>query len=282
MASTRGDIRLTLLSDNHGSKQGLGTEHGMSMLVEVDYRRVLFDTGQSDLFIDNARRLHRSLEPLDAVVLSHGHYDHTGGLHHLGPQRGGFTLYLHPEAMHRRYSRNHDDGVHEIGMPEASRRLVDPDTGPVKWTRDPTTILPGVWVTGEVLRSHAWEDTGGEFYRDHECTERDLLLDDQSLVIETDEGTVVVFGCCHAGVLNTLEAVRRRSGRPLRAVIGGMHLARASQQRLQKTADYLASTGCPFIASCHCTGESSIDYLRDHLPKVDMPEVGVGWTMTFG
>ena len=122
-------------------------------------------------------------------------------------------------------------------------------------------------MTGEIPRRNAFEDTGGPFYLDRACTEPDPLLDDQALYIETSAGLVVVLGCAHAGVVNTLDYIAELTGRQqVYAVLGGMHLVRASAERLEATVEALKRYGVQKIGTAHCTGMRAATYLWSRLP----------------
>lgn len=259
------NLTITQLVENAASAPGLLGEHGASFFIEADEHCLLLDTGQGLTLQHNAARLGIALERVTAVALSHGHYDHTGGLETVIDCTGGAVdLYLHPEALMPKFNR---DG-RSIGSPITDlealrprvRRLVA-DTGPVE-------IRPGIRLSGEIPRRHAIEDTGGPFYRDAARTEIDALPDDQALIIDTPPGLVVVLGCGHSGVINTLDHVRTLApGRPIHSVLGGTHLLRAGTERLDFTVRALAGLGIDYLAPNHCTGLAATCLLRQHFPS---------------
>lgn len=211
----------------------------------------------------NAERLGLAMDSVESIVLSHGHCDHAGGLFEALKLTGPIDLYLHPQALQVKYNRN----GREIGAPFSEPRLNDTDIRRVVTTPGPTQILPGVHVTGEIPRKHPIENTGGPFYLDRERAHEDRLIDDQALYIETPEGLVVLLGCGHSGVVNTLEYLQELTAkRPIRALLGGPHLLRASPERLAFTADYLERLGVPLLAPCHCTGLEATCFIRQRFP----------------
>lgn len=259
------NLTITQLAENVASSPGLLGEHGASFFIEADAHCLLLDTGQGLTLRHNAARLGIALERVTAVALSHGHYDHTGGLETVIECTGGAVdLYLHPEAPAPKFNR----AGRSIGSPITDlealrlrvRRLVA-ETGPVE-------IRPGIHFSGEIPRRHAIEDTGGPFYRDAARTQIDDLPDDQALIIDTPPGLVVVLGCGHSGVINTLDHVRTlMPGRPIHAVLGGTHLLRASAERLDFTVRALAGFGIDYLAPNHCTGLAATCLLRQHFPR---------------
>lgn len=135
------------------------------------------------------------------------------------------------------------------------------------YTHGPTGIIPGIHVTGEIPRRHKIEDTGGPFYQDSECTHKDALPDDQALYIETPKGLIVLLGCGHSGVINTLDYIQQISGaKSIYAVMGGMHLLRASTKRLAFTGDSLERMDVRYLAPNHCTGLDAVCYFKSRFP----------------
>ena len=276
--SSRHTLSITILSDNHAA-YGLEAEHGFALWIEVGGHHILFDTGRGEAMLKNAEALGIDLSVTDSVVLSHGHYDHTGCLPAVLAMAPRAHLYLHPDALRVRYS------IHEtpkrIGMPEPSlatiRALAD---ARCSWITTSCAIADGVILSGSVPRSTAYEDTGGPFFLDEAGTCADPIADDLSLCIETSAGLVVCLGCCHAGVVNTLHYCAGLVGtRPLDAVLGGMHLLHASEERLVKTAEALKAYTIPRVVPCHCSGDAASAFLAQRLgPSVQQGYAGLKLT----
>jgi 7,8-dihydropterin-6-yl-methyl-4-(beta-D-ribofuranosyl)aminobenzene 5'-phosphate synthase len=247
-----------VLVENSVQTGGLRAEHGLSLLLELGPHRVLFDTGQTDLFLENAKVLRCPMDGLDAMVLSHGHYDHTGGLAAACRQSPGARVWLHPDALQSKFTVNADGTPRDIGMPGPSRRALDEPAGRVTFTTDHREVVPGIFVTGAIPRRTSYEDVGGRFFVDPELQKPDGLDDDQAIYVPTRQGTVVVLGCAHAGVINTLRHIQCLTGESrIRAVLGGMHLVNASDARLEATLRDLGEGDIPLLVPAHCTGAAA-------------------------
>jgi 7,8-dihydropterin-6-yl-methyl-4-(beta-D-ribofuranosyl)aminobenzene 5'-phosphate synthase len=256
-------LRITVLADNCVSAPGLLAEHGLCFLIEADGRRILFDTGQGRVLRDNLSALGISLHPLDALVLSHGHYDHTGGLPAVAEDTTPGAVFFHPSALEQRFARGGRPPFRAIGIPERSRDVLQGWSGRAVWTRNATEIVPGVWCTGEIPRYREENEGEAPFSLDQDGLRPDPLADDQALFIETKQGLVIVVGCAHAGVANTVDHVCRLAGRDrIYALAGGLHLGKASHKRLEETGNALGRRGFQCLAPCHCTGMQGHAYLR--------------------
>lgn len=260
------DLRITVLADNTVRGANLLGEHGLAFWIEADGRRILFDTGQGRVLRHNAGHLDISLDTAEIVVISHGHFDHTGGLKTVLGSNRQIAVCLHPAALESKYARRSTPPHRSIGIPDLNEQTLRRQAQCLVWTRKPTELMGGVYVTGEIPRRSDFEDTGGPFYRDESCTEADPLLDDQALYIETPAGTVVVIGCAHAGVVNTLDYIAELTGRNrVYAVLGGMHLVRATPRRLEATVAALKRYGVQKVGTAHCTGMRAASYLWSQL-----------------
>lgn len=254
------NLKIIQLVENTVNGPGLLGEHGNSFFIEADVYKLLFDTGQGLTLRHNSERLDIPVKSIQSIVVSHGHYDHMGGLTEALDMTGPIDLYLHPEALGKKFNRNGRD----IGAPMTDVTNIHSQTREIIYTSKPTEITTGIHVTGEIPRNHVIEDTGGPFYIDQERIHSDLLIDDQALFIETLQGVVVLLGCGHSGVINTLEYVQALTGgKPIRAVIGGMHLLNAAVERLAFTGDALDHLSIPYLAPNHCTGVNAICYFQN-------------------
>jgi 7,8-dihydropterin-6-yl-methyl-4-(beta-D-ribofuranosyl)aminobenzene 5'-phosphate synthase len=260
------DVRITVLVENTAGGRGLLAEHGLSFWIEFGTRRILFDTGQSRLLLANARRLKINLESTDAIVLSHGHYDHTGGLAAVLRISPTAKVFAHPSALLGKFKRDGNGVVRDIGMPAAAKgRLHNREN--VILNERPTQPLPGFFLTGPPPRKTDFESTGAGFLADRRGERVDLIPDDQSAYLETPQGTVVILGCAHAGVINTLRHVRALTNqRPIRMVLGGMHLGDATPARMEQTVAAFRELDIPLLYPCHCTGFAAAARLSCEFP----------------
>ncbi len=250
--------RLTFLIENRTVRADLATEHGLSVLVEHGGHSVLLDAGASRMLVRNAGVLEADLSRLCAIALSHGHYDHTGGLDAvLGKAPPDMPVYAHPSALAERYAVVPGEAPREIGF-----RGGDLARSRMRLSCDPVEIAPGVLLTGQIPRTSGFEDTGGPFYLDTEGKEPDPILDDQALFVTTGAGNILVAGCAHSGIVNTVMHAAAITGDDrFLAVVGGMHLAGAGQERLIRTTLALTEMKISRIGPAHCTGESACSVL---------------------
>ncbi|MFN2444783.1 MAG: MBL fold metallo-hydrolase [Vicinamibacterales bacterium] len=258
------DIKIlsTMLAD-----EGFG-EWGFAALVEVDGRRLLFDTGaHDDTVARNLEILGLTLSDVELVILSHNHADHTTGLLPLRRQLAAHsskalgTVYVGKGIFWPRIDAN---GTTDDRMARVKREF-EATGGRFVEVTAPTEILPGVWLTGPVPRVHPernWS-TVGQVRGDSGDIE-DTVPEDMTLVFQTDRGLVQLFGCGHAGVINTLEHVRKTiDPSAVRAIVGGLHLFAADDKHLAWTAGRLKAFGVQQLVGAHCTGVEAVYRIRE-------------------
>lgn len=263
------NYRITILCENSvGSLSGTLGEHGFSALIEPTAGDpLLFDTGQGLTLLHNARRMNKDLSRVRQVVISHGHYDHAGGLKPLLDECGAKQVYCHPSIFRSRYRVKDTGECYPIGIPY-SREELESAGASFDFSKEFRAVAPGMYLTGEVPRVTGYETGDQGLYSDCTGQELDTTPDDQSLLLETEKGLVLILGCCHAGLVNTVEHVAYMTGRrDIFAVIGGTHLGFCSQQQLANTVDALRAMGIKKLAASHCTGFAASARLSRELPK---------------
>lgn len=258
-------LRVTVLSTMLAD-QGIG-EWGFAALVEADGRRILFDTGaRPDTVLRNAQELGVDLSDITDVILSHNHDDHTGGLVTLRRE----LSKKNPAALSRAHvgrgifwSR---PGKSKEGNPMvAFRPEYEAAGGRFVEHTGPEELAPGVWLTGPVPRVHPERNWRGKGQvQSPQGLVEDNLPEDQSLVIDTDQGLVVITGCGHAGIINILEFSRKQvRAAQVHAVIGGLHLLSADEKTLAWTARKLREVKLGNLMGAHCTGIEAVYRLRE-------------------
>ncbi len=260
------EVCLSVLCENSvGRPIAAVGEHGFACLVETAHGSTLFDTGQGLGLLQNARALRKDLSQLDRVVLSHGHYDHTGGLPDLLRLTGEIDIVAHPDIFSERYWVGLGPRRY-IGIP-FQRPYLENLGARFRFETGFSQVAPGLWITGEVPRRHPLEKgdrnmvaTGMDGQES-----QDPLRDDLSLVIETGKGPVLLVGCAHAGLINILHHVRDRGGwTKFYAVIGGTHLIAADDELFAETIKTLEKFSVEKIGTAHCTSLPRAAQLQAH------------------
>lgn len=250
-------MRFVVLVDNN--KNGIcGIEEGLSVYFDVNGKKILLDTGSSDLFIKNAELLNINLNEVDTVVLSHGHWDHGNGL----KQIQGRKVILHPDSFTDRYSvsRNMQYAGLNQELDEMSEKF------DVIQSREPYVICDSVYFLGQIPRIVDFEGEGNlSTVLDPQTEEKDLTLDDSGIVIRTEGGSIVVSGCAHAGICNTIEHAKQvaKDDRVL-AVIGGFHL-RKPDDKVMKTMQYFVDNKIQTLYMGHCNSDEVIQEFERQL-----------------
>lgn len=249
------EIKITTLSENTAN-YGYLAEWGLSILVEVDNLKILMDTGLSFSAVHNAQLMGIDLAVIDRIVLSHGHADHTAGLRDVLKLKGEVEVIAHPDIWTPKYVRRNGKLQEQYcGIPY-SRDELESRGARFNLVKGPVHITENILTTGEIPMISGYEEIednllikgGGVLYSDP-------LADDLALIINTDFGLVVILGCAHRGIVNTLRHAQSLTGKELvYAVIGGTHLIRASEERIDKTIADLRMLGIKRLGVSHCTG----------------------------
>jgi 7,8-dihydropterin-6-yl-methyl-4-(beta-D-ribofuranosyl)aminobenzene 5'-phosphate synthase len=253
-------LHITTLSENTADRGYLLAEQGLSILVETDDVNILFDTGTSISASYNADVLGIDLSRIDKIVLSHGHYDHTGGLRQiLGKIGKEIEIIAHPDIWAAKYSRRQGQKDRYNGMP-FQRQELERLGANFNLTTKSVRITDNIMTTGEIPMVTDFEEIEPVFFVKRNSGWRpDKLLDDQALIVNAEPGLIVILGCAHRGPINTLYYAQRLTGvKPIYMVLGGSHLVHASEERIQLTIAALRELGIQRLGLCHCTSLPAI------------------------
>ncbi len=258
-------LKLSILCENAVKTftSGIG-EHGFSCYVETNNGDYLFDTGQGFAIKHNSRVLNKDLSKIKAIILSHGHYDHTGGLVDALQLSGPKPVYGHPDI----FSRHWD-------FLESKRRycgiLANTDYlktlgAEFRLNKEMIELQPGMFLTGEVPKTNNYENSDTDLMVCNESGEftHDPIKDDNTLVFETPKGLVLLFGCAHTGMVNIMDYVTKKLNKSdIYAIIGGTHLAPASNIQFQKSIEAIKKYQVKHIGVSHCTGLEKASALKE-------------------
>jgi 7,8-dihydropterin-6-yl-methyl-4-(beta-D-ribofuranosyl)aminobenzene 5'-phosphate synthase len=258
-------LRITILSTMLTDTGGKG-EWGFSALVEADGHKMLFDSGTDSLLVlNNAKRLGIDLSDVPVLILSHSHDDHTGGWHVLrkafrGANPSAYaTTYVGEGFFLNRYNRDHSFAY---SRKEDSSTYIA-EGGQIKVFGRFTQIYPGVYLTGPVPRKYPERNwSKADFLNTSQGLVEDSIPEDMSLVVATDKGLVLLSGCGHSGIINTLSYVQQNLPGKLYAADGGFHLFNADEKQLDFTANYLKGAGMQYFIGAHCTGINVVYDMR--------------------
>jgi len=251
-------MKITILCENTvGRRVGLG-EHGFSALIETDHGNYLFDTGRGDSVVKNSLELNKDLRTLKKIFLSHGHYDHTGGLPEVLKLRGKVDVHAHPHAFLDRVHVVEENGKETkrfVGIP-FKRSYLESLGANFILNKDFIEVEEGIFLTGEVPRKTSFEKLDPKLFTEIDGkTNPDVFLDDQSLVLNTEPGLIVILGCAHSGVINILNHVISKTGKDkFYAIVGGTHLDFLAPEQLEESIKALRKIHIERIGASHCTG----------------------------
>lgn len=252
-------VRMTILAENRvGLSIGLIGEHGFCAHLAVDGYQVLWDTGQGYALIHNAPKLAIEFDRIKLVCLSHGHYDHTGGIAPLLRQNGGAELILHHSAFERKRARRELLGKmveFPVGMPQKQPELTRLG-GRVIFVEDHLEVAPGVHYFTSIPMTTPFENINGDFFVEGPNGNRpDRFTDDAALGVVTDQGLSVILGCAHRGMINTIKHIMDYLGVDrLHSVWGGTHMIERSAEEIEATLEALKELQIKKIGAGHCTG----------------------------
>ncbi|WP_300668133.1 MBL fold metallo-hydrolase [Desulfoluna sp.] len=258
----------TLVEDSLGENRQLNAEHGLSFYIEAGEESFLFDTGSTNLFLKNAETLGLHPETFKSVIISHGHYDHSGGYTAFLECTGGQEthLFVRPGFFDGKYGFK-AGGMAFLGNPFSKGEIEQAGVVIHEIEEEVSEIRPGVYSVTGFERNTPLETVNPRFVVDRNGERQvDTFSDEQILVMKTTQGLVVVLGCSHPGMINILEKVKTVFKEPIHAVIGGTHRVEADAKRIQVTTDYLLKEKIPHVMICHCSGTP--DHLKELISQL--------------
>jgi len=251
------------LVENTALSKNFGSEHGLSLYIETNSRKILFDVGAGELFLENAKKLNVDISDVDYLIISHGHYDHGGGLKAFLRENTKAEVFLHRLAFEKYYALRSNDELEYIGLDEElkqNRRIV--------LTSDCFFINKGIQVFSNITQKEPLPISNNGLLMEHNGQiVQDTFVHEQNLIIEEDGKTLLVTGCAHNGIVNIIEHFHDLKGRMPNYVVGGFHLSSRSSgnnvnpEMIDKISKYLINTNAKFC-TCHCTGIEPYNRLK--------------------
>ncbi len=258
-------LTITTLIENNTDENGiLFSEHGFSLYIEIDEIKILFDTGASGDFIKNAEKLNVDLNKVEYVILSHGHYDHSGGFTKLIDKVGNsFKLIVGEGFFSEKYKGLEGDTYKYIGN-SFDEEYINENNILIRYIKeDICYITENIMIFSNFKRNNNFELRNPKFLIKHnESYILDDFLDEIVLAVKLERGLLIILGCSHVGIVNILETIIERTGMPIYGIIGGTHLIEADGQRLNNTINFLKEKHINILGMSHCTGEYAVEKIK--------------------
>lgn len=262
--------KLTTLIENHIDKEEKYiNEHGLSILIESMEAEtpicLLLDTGQSGVFYDNAEKMRISLRDINAVVISHAHYDHAGGVEKLLQEVPVRKMYVGKNFFQEKYYKKKDGTLKNIGISFTREELEKYSVEVCEIKEDMQSIFPGITLYRNFEHTVEYEPLNPRFLvkEINGAYAKDCFTDEVALTLDVEGGIIVITGCSHPGIMNILTTIKKRSGKKICGIVGGTHLVEADEDRLRKTMSDLNDMNIKFIAVSHCTGEGNLEIIKE-------------------
>jgi len=251
-------MRITILCENLVGKLVGSGEHGFSAFIETDKGNYLFDTGSGRSIVPNSLTLNKDLKSIRKIFLSHGHYDHTGGLSEVLKLKGKVDVHAHPHVFLDRIAVLKEEGreiKRFIGI-HYKKSYLESLGAHFVFNTDFTEVEKGLFLTGEVPRQTNFEKADPRLFSEMDgAMTHDLFLDDQSFILDTEKGIVLIFGCAHSGMINIIHHVVNKMGKEkFHAILGGTHLDFLTPEQLEESINSLKRMEIGKIGVSHCTG----------------------------
>lgn len=259
-------MKISVLTDDKAKRRAFLAEHGLSVYIEYDKHKILFDTGQSDVCCRNAETMGLELNKIDFIVLSHGHYDHCGGLiNFFNSDSVNYPkVFVRSSAFAKKYAINSDGSSYrDIGIPwSLDRYNILKDN--IVFVRDVLRITPDITLLGDIPSGTDFEELPkGFFTQDKNSMQPDRMEDEQMMVFDTEKGLIIFLGCSHQGIINCLNyALKLFPGKKINTLVAGMHLENISEKRLGMTIKHMLDFDIRLIFPLHCTGIIAISEIK--------------------
>jgi 7,8-dihydropterin-6-yl-methyl-4-(beta-D-ribofuranosyl)aminobenzene 5'-phosphate synthase len=282
-------LKITFLIDNTVYSRGLKAEHGLSVLIESSEEKILFDCGQSGLLLENAKNLNIDMRDISKIVLSHGHYDHTGGLLSILKYCSRkINVYAHPDVFEKRYiTKNklinaNTDSKRYIGIPE-SRETYEKYGAIFNLNSSMVYLGENMMLSGFIPRQNDFEKVENEFMKETNNGEtnnsfiHDEVEDDNAIIINDKDGLIIILGCAHSGVINIINRViELKKNKRIKALIGGFHLNSRTEKYVDRIISELKKYNIGLIIPVHCTGVDTMGKIKEEfIGKCAFGSVGI-------
>ena len=265
--------RITIITDNLAAGVGLVAEHGFSAAVQTGGRYILFDTGAGNTARNNLSRLGFDGTRFDALVLSHGHYDHTGGLFEQSSPINADALFASDALFQNHLRENADKSFDYIGIPFDRKTLES--SYDLRLSSDFREIFPKIYLSGRIDKFETFDADKRLYVEKSGEIAKDAFSDEQFLIIDSSKGLIVLTGCSHSGVINIIKHTEKLfSGKSIYALIGGFHLFRSNDKDVLRTAKFLKDRNINKIHTGHCTGIEQTFMLKSELENVELLQTG--------
>ena len=267
-------MEIITLVENYATKEGLKGEHGLSFLIKKDNYKILFDTGQSGVLVENAKKLGVKLEDVDYLILSHGHYDHTGGLESFLKINSKAKVISHQKSLEKRYS-NSTGKIREIGF--RLEKGYKSYKNEFVFIEEDYKINEDIKIVANVEKITDFEMNEKKlFVKKNNEYVQDEFLDEINLVITEKNKDNIITGCSHRGIINIIKTIQKRDEKEINLIIGGFHLKGKSEERVKKTINELKKIKFERIETNHCTGlDGYMELKKEFGDKVNYNYVGM-------
>ena len=260
------ELQITTLIEDTGDEQGQYLcEHGLSMYIEFDGKNILFDTGQTGDAVKNAEKIGKSLQGVDTMIISHGHYDHSGGVKKfIGKMEQNIDMFIGKEFFRQKYKQNENGEYYYRGNDFTEEELKDYNIKLNKIEEDVTYISDKIIILKNFKKYNDYEIIPSKFVvKENGEYVQDQFPEELALGLITLKGLVIITGCSHAGIINIIKTGSERIHIPIYEVIGGTHLIGANDERIDQTIIEMKNMGIKKIAVSHCTGDEAVNRIEE-------------------